>query len=111
MELSKLKTKRSLTRTVRKPIPKGSAIIPQAKIMRVLELIAVLKSGHWTVSQLAARFDTTTRTIYRYIHLLEAVNFIVEKDFHDKYFIITSEEEANGQFNIEETHLLTHLIQ
>jgi proteasome accessory factor C len=111
MELTKLKTTRSLTRTVKKTIPNDPAIIPQAKIMRVLELIAVLKSSHWTVGQLAARFDTTKRTIYRYIHLLEAVNFIVEKDFHDKYFIFTSEQETNGQFNIEETHLLSQLIQ
>jgi proteasome accessory factor C len=112
MELTKLKTKLSLTRTVRKPIPKDPAIIPQAKIKRVLELIAALKSSRWTIGQLASRFETSTRTIYRYIHLLEAVNFSVEQDFHDRYFIFTSEEETNGtQFSVEETHLLSQLIQ
>ena len=86
--------------------------IPQAKMLRVFRLIALLKSGHWTVPQLAQRLDMTQRSIYRYLKFLEAVDFIVEKDFRDRYFLFTSEEEANGsQFCIEEMNVLKQLVK
>ena len=62
----------------------GDAIIPQAKLLRLFQIIAVLKAGHWTIKQLAERFDTSERTIYRYIKLLEEVDFLVEKDFDNR---------------------------
>jgi proteasome accessory factor C len=91
---------------------KKDAIIPQAKLLRLFQIIAVLKSGHWTIKQLAERFDTSERTIYRYINLLEEVDFLIEKDFDNRYFIITSEDDpSQAQFSLEETRLLKKLIQ
>lgn len=91
---------------------KEESIIPQAKLLRLLEIISALKSGHWTIKELARRADTGQRTIYRYLKLFEAVNFIVEKDFRDKYFIATSENEpGSSQFTIEEMKLIKKLIQ
>jgi proteasome accessory factor C len=88
------------------------SIIPQARLLRLFQIIAVLKSGHWTIKQLAERFDTSERTIYRYIHLMEAVDFLVEKDFDNRYFIITSDDDpSQAQFSIEETKLIKKLIQ
>jgi proteasome accessory factor C len=88
------------------------SIIPQARLLRLFQIIAVLKSGHWTIKQLADRFDTSERTIYRYINLMEAVDFLVEKDFDNRYFIITSEDDpSQAQFSIEETRLIKKLIQ
>lgn len=88
------------------------SIIPQARLLRLFQIIAVLKSGHWTIKQLADRFDTSERTIYRYIHLMEAVDFLVEKDFDNRYFIITSDDDpSQAQFSIEETKLIKKLIQ
>jgi proteasome accessory factor C len=91
---------------------KGEAILPHGRLMRLFQIIAVLKSGHWTIQQLAERFDTSQRTIYRYIHLLEEVDFLIEKDFQNRYFIITSEDDPTQTvFSIEETKLIKKLIQ
>lgn len=91
---------------------KTESIIPQAKLLRLFQIIAVLKSGHWTIKQLAERFDTSERTIYRYINLLEEVDFLIEKDFENRYFIITSEDDpSQSQFSLEETKLIKKLIQ
>ena len=91
---------------------KTESIIPQAKLLRLFQIIAVLKAGHWTIRQLAERFDTSERTIYRYINLLEEVDFLVEKDFDNRYFIITSEDDpSQSQFTVEETRLIKKLIQ
>lgn len=91
---------------------KKDSIIPQAKLLRLFQIIAVLKSGHWTIKQLAERFDTSERTIYRYINLLEEVEFLIEKDFDNRYFIVTSEDDpSQSQFTMEETKLIKKLIQ
>lgn len=91
---------------------KGESILPHGRLMRLFQIIAVLKSGHWTIQQLAERFDTSQRTIYRYIHLLEEVDFLIEKDFSNRYFIITSEDDPTQTvFSIEETKLIKKLIQ
>lgn len=91
---------------------KTEAIIPQAKLLRLFQIIAVLKAGHWTIRQLAERFDTSERTIYRYINLLEEVDFLIEKDFDNRYFIITSEDDpSQSQFSVEETRLMKKMIQ
>ena len=81
-------------------------------MLRLFQIIAVLKSGHWTIKQLADRFDTSERTIYRYINLLEEVDFLLEKDFENRFFIITTEDDpSQAQFSIEETKLIKKLIQ
>lgn len=93
------------------PAGRGASIIPQAKLLRLFQIIAVLKSGHWTIPQLAERFDTSARTIYRYLNLLEAVDFLVEKDFDNRYFIITSDDDpTQAVFSVEETRLMKKLI-
>jgi proteasome accessory factor C len=87
------------------------SIIPQAKLLRLFQIIAVLKSGHWTIQQLAERFDTSPRTIYRYLNLLEAVDFLIEKDFDNRYFIITSDDDpTQAVFSVEEMRLMKKLI-
>jgi proteasome accessory factor C len=91
---------------------KKESIIPQAKLLRLFQIIAVLKSGHWTIKQLADRFNTSERTVYRYLILLEEVEFLVEKDFDNRYFIITSDDDpSQAQFSVEETKLIRKLIQ
>lgn len=91
---------------------KKESIIPQAKLLRLFQIIAVLKSGHWSIKQLSERFDTSERTIYRYINLLEEVDFLIEKDFDNRYFIVTSEDDpTQAQFSMEETKLIKKLIQ
>jgi proteasome accessory factor C len=94
--------------TRKKPEP----LIPQARLLKLFQIIAVLKSGHFTIKQLADRFDSSARTIYRYVSLLEEANFLVEQDFQNRYFIATSEDDpSQSQFTIEETKLIKKLIQ
>lgn len=91
---------------------KVESSIPQARLLKLFQIIAVLKSGHYTIKQLAARFDSSERTLYRYIGLLEEANFLVEQDFQNRYFIATSEDDpSQAQFTIEETKLIKKLIQ
>lgn len=91
---------------------KAEALIPQARLLKLFQIIAVLKSGHFSIQHLAARFDSSIRTIYRYIVLLEAANFLVEQDFQNRYFIATSEDDpSQAQFTVEETKLIKKLIQ
>ena len=91
---------------------KTESILPHGRLMRLFQIIAVLKTGHWTIQQLADRFDTSSRTIYRYINLLEEVDFLIEKDFQNRYFIITSDDDPTQTvFSIEETKLIKKLIQ
>jgi len=91
---------------------KQESIIPQARLLKLFQIIAVLKSGHFTIKQLASRFDSSERTIYRYITLLEEASFLVDQDFQNRYFIATSEDDpSQAQFSMEETKLIKKLIQ
>lgn len=86
--------------------------IPQAKMLRVFKLIALLKSGHWTIDQLASRLDMNRRSIYRYLNLLEAIDFNVDKDFNDRYFIFSSgDEPEKSEFTIDEMNVLKQLVK
>jgi proteasome accessory factor C len=87
-------------------------MIPQAKILRVFQLIGLLKGGGRTIEQLAQQLDTTTRTIYRYFRLLEEIGFIIDQDFHGRYFVHRDEgENPEDRFTLEEVTILRQLIQ
>jgi len=86
-------------------------MIAQAKLLRVLQLITQLKQGAKPIKHLATLMDCSERTAYRYIELLQEVGFVVDQDFHNRYFIHTSEEEAEVQFSIDEASLLRQLIE
>ncbi len=87
-------------------------MIPQAKILRVFQLIGLLKGGGRTVDQLAQQLDATSRTVYRYFKLLEEIGFIIDQDFHGRYFIHQEEgENPEDRFTLEEVSILRQLIQ
>lgn len=87
-------------------------MIPQAKILRVFQLIGLLKGGGRTVDQLSQQLKATTRTVYRYFKLLEEIGFIIDQDFHGKYFIHREEgENPEDSFTLEEVSILRQLIQ
>lgn len=91
---------------------KSESIIPQTKLLRLFQIIAVLKTGRWSIKRLAERYDTSERTIYRYIDLLEEVELLVEQDFNGNFFIHSSEDEpGKSEFTIEEMKLIKKLIQ
>ena len=88
-------------------------MVAQAKLLRVLRLIGLLKSRARSISELAKMLDTTQRTVYRYLELLEETGFIIDKDWHNKYFIHTSEKEQTEtlNFSTEESAFLQNLIR
>ncbi|MCK6617587.1 MAG: WYL domain-containing protein [Cyclobacteriaceae bacterium] len=87
-------------------------MIPQAKILRVFQLISLLKGGGRTVEQLAQHLDASQRTIYRYFKLLEEIGFIIDQDFHGRYFVHREEgENPEDRFTLEEISILRQLIQ
>jgi len=96
----------------KKGTKKVESIIPQTKLLRLFQIISVLKNGRWSIKSIAQRFDASERTIYRYIKLLEEVDFPIEKGFDNMYFISTSEDEpTQSVFTIEEMKLIKKLIQ
>src|SRR5688572_9244757 len=98
---------------LKKKIKKEEAIIPQAKLLRLFQIMAVLRTDRWSIKGLSERFGMSARTIYRYIHLLEEVDILIDKDIHtNKYFIHSSEDEpGKSTFTIEEMKLIRKLIQ
>lgn len=55
-------------------------------LVLILKMIKLLKSKHYSVSELADRFEVSERTVYRYLKTIEEVETI-EKDFHNRFFI------------------------
>ncbi len=87
-------------------------MIPQQKILRVFQLISLLKGGGRTMDQLARQINASERTVYRYFRLLEELGFIIDQDFHGKYFIHREEgENPEDRFTLEEVSILRQLIQ
>lgn len=87
-------------------------MIPQAKILRVFQLIGLLKGAGRTVSQIANLQKTTVRTVYRYFKLLEEIGFIIEQDFNGRYFIHRDiDESPDDRFTLEEVNYLQTIIQ
>lgn len=93
-----------------------SGQIEQQKILRVFKLINLLQSNIGKpVHRLAELLETDERTIYRYFKLLEALGFIVVKEF-SKYKIQERPEYLPGSstystFSQEENLWLKGLIE
>jgi len=68
----------------------SDAPIEQVKLLRVLKMIDSLKDSPKSIDYLMKSMDVSIRTVHRYLNLLEAAGFIVDKDFHNRYFIHTT---------------------
>ena len=93
-----------------------SSLIEQQKILRVFKLINLLQGTIGkTVHRLAELLETDERTIYRYFKLLEALGFVVVKEF-SKYKIQERPEylpqsSTYSTFSQEESQWLQTLIE
>lgn len=84
----------------------------QNKILRVLQLISLLKTKPAkSIRHLSEVINSTQRTIYRYIDLLAELGFHIEKDNYLRFFIESNEKNNDLDFNIEEIQLLKQLVQ
>jgi predicted DNA-binding transcriptional regulator YafY len=83
----------------------------QHKILRVFQLINLLKSKPAkSIRQIAKTLEVDTRTVYRYLDLIKAIGFYVEKDDFNRYFIDAEEKEDDFNFTSEEAGLIKELL-
>ena len=85
-------------------------MLNQHKILRVLKLISYLEqSPSKSIGYLSQTLETTDRTIYRYFDLLRECGFDLQRDEHNRFYII--DERSNGvRFSQEEAQLLKELV-
>jgi proteasome accessory factor C len=82
----------------------------QHKIYRVLQLITLLQNKPAKSIRFMANFlECTERTAYRYIDLLKQLGFDIQKEEHNKFFIV-SDIQTDG-FTTEETSYMVEMIK
>jgi predicted DNA-binding transcriptional regulator YafY len=62
--------------------------IAEGKLLKLLQLMAILCKNKYRVEELASIIDVSKRSIQRYLNLLEFMEVPIEKDFHERYFIV-----------------------
>ena len=83
----------------------------QNKLLRLLQLISVLQaSPAKTMKNIAKLIGSTERTVYRYLDLLKAVGFKVEKDSNNKIYIDNGSLDIKQMFTSEEIKLIQESI-
>ena len=84
----------------------------QNKLLRLLQLISVLQaSPAKTMKTIAKLIGSTERTVYRYLDLLKAVGFKVEKDTNNKIYIDNGSLDIKQMFTAEEINLIQESIK
>ncbi|MBL7925197.1 MAG: WYL domain-containing protein [Bacteroidia bacterium] len=84
----------------------------QHKILRVLQLISLLKTKPAkTIRHLSEVLDSTERTVYRYLDLLAEVGFQISRDGFNRVFIDQGDQVQELVFTKEEMDLLQQLVQ
>ena len=83
----------------------------QHKILRVLQLIALLKKAPpKSIRFLAGVLESTDRTVYRYLDLVKELGFELHKDHNNKFQIVGGDEYQQISFSDEEVLLLRDLV-
>lgn len=80
------------------------------KLYTPLQMIGLLSTtSGWKVAQLARKYETSTRSIYRHFDLLKECGFALEKDSADCYRILGADEifQKHGiHFSLEESAIV-----
>lgn len=83
----------------------------QKTLYRLLKLIALLKQEPpKSINYMADFLESSSRTVYRYLELLENVGFNIEVDKFNKYCIQDNQLIAPSNFNKEELSFLKELL-
>ncbi|MCE2683255.1 MAG: helix-turn-helix transcriptional regulator [Flavobacteriia bacterium] len=86
-------------------------MLNQHKILRVLQLISLLKQEPAkSIHQLGAIIDTTDRTVYRYFDLLRELGFELQRDLFNRYSIPAGSGEGGVKFTNEEGELIRKMV-
>lgn len=84
----------------------------QHKLLRLLQLISILQaSPAKTMKTIAKLIGSTERTVYRYLDLLKAVGFNVEKDANHKVYIDNGSLDIKQMFTADEINLIQESIK
>jgi len=84
----------------------------QNKLLRLLQLISVLQaSPAKTMKTIAKLIGSTERTVYRYLDLLKAVGFSVDKDANNKVYIDNGSIDIKQMFTTDEIKLIQESIK
>jgi proteasome accessory factor C len=83
----------------------------QNKILRVLQLISLLKKEPAkSIRFLSGILESTDRTVYRYLDLVKELGFELQKDQNNKFLIIGDADYETASFSNEEASLLRDLV-
>jgi proteasome accessory factor C len=83
----------------------------QHKILRVLQLISLLKKEpSKSIRFLSGILESTDRTVYRYLDLVKELGFELNKDENNKFLIIGNDDFETVSFSNEEASLLRDLV-
>jgi len=83
----------------------------QNKILRVLQLISLLKKEPAkSIRFLSGILESTERTVYRYLDLVKELGFELQKDQNNKFLIIGNDDYETVSFSNEEATLLRDLV-
>ena len=86
-------------------------MLNQNKILRVLQLISLLKKEpSKSIKFIAGILESTDRTVYRYLDLVKELGFDLQRDSHNRFFIISEENSETIDFTNEEASLLRELL-
>ena len=83
----------------------------QNKILRVLQLISLLKKEPAkSIRFLSGILESTDRTVYRYLDLVKELGFELQKVQNNKFLIIGNDDYETVSFSNEEATLLRDLV-
>lgn len=86
-------------------------MLNQHKILRVLQLISLLKKEpSKSIKFLAGILESTDRTVYRYLDLVKELGFDLQRDSHNHFFIVSEVDNETIDFTNEEASLLRDLL-
>ncbi len=86
-------------------------MLNQVKILRVLQLISLLKKPPTKSIKTISNFlNNTERTVYRYLDLIQELGFDLQKDENNRFYIVGDIEDDSNNFSPDEANLLKELI-
>lgn len=86
-------------------------MLNQHKILRVLQLISLLKKEpSKSIKFLAGILESTDRTVYRYLDLVKELGFDLQRDTFNRFFISGNDDNETIDFTNEEASLLRELL-
>ena len=86
-------------------------MLNQHKILRVLQLISLLKKEpSKSIKFIAGILESTDRTVYRYLDLVKELGFDLQRDSHNRFYIVSNENNETIDFTNEEASLLRELL-